>query len=66
MFAGLGESESNYGKLALGGDGAGVTAIEYSLIAALVAIVLITAIIFIGTSLSAKYNDVGMAISAAS
>jgi len=50
----------------LGGDGAGVTAIEYSLIAALVAIVLIAAITFIGTSLSAKYNDVGMAISAAS
>jgi len=47
-------------------DDSGVTAIEYGLIAALIAIVLITALTLIGTSLSDKFNLVATAISSAS
>ena len=34
----------------------GVTAIEYGLIASLIAVVIITAVALIGTNLSAKFN----------
>ena len=39
-------------------DQSGATAIEYGLIAALVAVVLITALTTLGTSLSATFNGV--------
>jgi pilus assembly protein Flp/PilA len=39
-------------------DESGATAIEYGLIAALVAVVLITALTTMGSSLSAKFNSV--------
>ncbi len=47
-------------------DESGVTAIEYGLIAALIAIVLITALTLIGSTLSDKFNIVATAISSAS
>jgi pilus assembly protein Flp/PilA len=47
-------------------DESGVTAIEYGLIAALIAVVLIGALSVLGTSLSAKFNAVASAVSAAS
>jgi pilus assembly protein Flp/PilA len=47
-------------------DDSGVTAIEYGLIAALIAIVLITALTLIGSTLSDKFNMVATAISSAS
>jgi pilus assembly protein Flp/PilA len=40
-------------------DEAGVTAIEYGLIAALIAIVIITAVTLVGTSLQTIFNVVG-------
>ena len=44
----------------------GVTAIEYGLIAALIAVVLIGALTTLGTSLSTKFNAVATAVSGAS
>lgn len=44
----------------------GVTAIEYGLIAALIAVVLIVALQTLGTSLSQKFNAVATAVSGAS
>ena len=40
-------------------DEDGVTAIEYALIAALIAVVIILAITTIGTNLKSKYSSVG-------
>lgn len=40
----------------------GVTAIEYGLIAALIAVVIITAVTLIGTNLSTKFGNVASAI----
>lgn len=39
-------------------DESGATAIEYGLIAALIAVVIIAALTAMGTSLEAKFNDV--------
>jgi len=39
-------------------DESGATAIEYGLIAALIAVVLITALTFMGSSLESKFNDI--------
>jgi len=39
-------------------DEAGVTAMEYGLIAALIAVVIITAVTTVGTNLSATFNTV--------
>ncbi len=39
-------------------DESGATAIEYGLIAALIAVVLITALSLIGTTMSSKFNTV--------
>ena len=39
-------------------DESGATAIEYGLIAALIAVVIITALTSVGTSLSAKFNSI--------
>lgn len=39
-------------------DESGATAIEYGLIAALIAVVIITALTAVGTSLSTKFNSV--------
>lgn len=47
-------------------DESGVTAIEYGLIAALIAVVIIGALSILGTSLSLKFNQVATAVSAAS
>jgi pilus assembly protein Flp/PilA len=46
-------------------DEAGVTAIEYGLIAALIAVVIIGAVTTVGTDLQATFNAVGTALSAA-
>ncbi|MEL4072069.1 Flp family type IVb pilin [Ochrobactrum sp. GPK 3] len=43
----------------------GATAIEYGLIAALIAVVIITATTALGTSISAKFTEISTAISAA-
>ena len=46
-------------------DDQGATAIEYGLIAALIAVVVITAVTAVGTSLSSTFNNVSTAVSAA-
>ena len=43
-------------------DQAGVTAIEYGLIAALVAVIIITAVTKVGTSLSGTFQSVATAL----
>jgi pilus assembly protein Flp/PilA len=43
-------------------DQSGATAIEYGLIAALIAVVLVTALTLVGTKLSTKFNDVATAL----
>jgi pilus assembly protein Flp/PilA len=43
-------------------DQAGVTAIEYGLIAALIAVVIITAVKTVGTDLTATFTAVGSAL----
>jgi len=42
-------------------DESGATAIEYGLIAALIAVVIITAVTSIGTNLSGKFNNIANA-----
>ena len=46
-------------------DENGATAIEYGLIAALIAVVIIAALTLLGTNLSNKFSVVGSAVSAA-
>jgi len=46
-------------------DESGATAIEYGLIAALIAVVLITAVTALGTTLSAKFQTISTAVAAA-
>jgi pilus assembly protein Flp/PilA len=46
-------------------DESGVTAIEYGLIAALIAVVIITSVTLVGTSLSTKFTAVSTAINGA-
>jgi pilus assembly protein Flp/PilA len=46
-------------------DESGVTAIEYGLIAALIAVVIITAVTTVGNDLKATFNAVGTALTAA-
>jgi pilus assembly protein Flp/PilA len=43
-------------------DESGATAIEYGLIAALIAVVVITAVTRIGTNLKGTFNNVGNAV----
>lgn len=43
-------------------DESGATAIEYGLIAALIAVVIIAAVTALGTNISAKFNEVATAI----
>ena len=43
----------------------GATAVEYALMVALIAVVIIAAVAFIGTSASSKFNDVGSAVNGA-
>lgn len=45
-------------------DESGATAIEYGLIAALIAVVIITAVTSIGTTLNTKFEDVNTKLSA--
>ena len=40
----------------------GATAVEYALMVALIAVVIIVAVTFIGTSASSKFNQVGSAV----
>jgi pilus assembly protein Flp/PilA len=40
----------------------GVTAIEYGLIAALIAVVIITAVTLVGTNLTARFNTIANAL----
>ena len=44
-------------------DEEGATMVEYALMLALIAIVFIAAVTFIGTSASNKFNEVGTAVS---
>jgi pilus assembly protein Flp/PilA len=44
------------------GDQSGVTAIEYGLIAALIAVVIIVAVTAVGTNLSATFTSIGTAL----
>jgi pilus assembly protein Flp/PilA len=43
----------------------GATAVEYALMVALIAVVIILAVTFIGTSASTKFSQVGSAVSGA-
>ena len=43
-------------------DESGATAIEYGLIAALIAVAIITAVTLVGTNLKATFNSVGNAL----
>jgi pilus assembly protein Flp/PilA len=43
-------------------DESGVTAIEYGLIAALIAVVIITAVTLVGTTLSGTFNSIAAKI----
>lgn len=43
-------------------DDTGVTAIEYGLIASLIAVVIITAVTLVGTNLTAKFNTIATAL----
>jgi pilus assembly protein Flp/PilA len=43
----------------------GATAVEYALMVALIAVVIIVAVTFIGTSASTKFSDVGSAVNSA-
>lgn len=43
-------------------DESGATAIEYGLIVALIAVVIITAVTTVGTNLSGKFDSVGTSI----
>ena len=52
------------GKLLRNDDGA--TAIEYGLIAALISVVIITAVTLVGTNLSNVFNSIATALSSAS
>ena len=47
-------------------DEAGATAVEYGLLVALIAVVIITAVTTLGTNISAKFNSVASSISSAS
>jgi pilus assembly protein Flp/PilA len=46
-------------------DESGATAIEYGLIAALIAVVIITGVTAVGTSLTAKFNTISSNIDSA-
>jgi len=43
----------------------GATAVEYALMVALIAVVIIVAVTFIGTSAEEKFNEVGSAVAGA-
>ena len=43
-------------------DDTGVTAIEYGLIASLIAVVIITAVTLVGTNLTTKFNAIATAL----
>ncbi len=43
-------------------DSSGATAIEYGLIAGLIAVVIITAVTTVGTNLSSKFNTIATAL----
>ena len=43
-------------------DDTGVTAIEYGLIASLIAVVIITSVTLVGTNLTAKFNAIATAL----
>jgi len=47
------------------GEERGATAVEYALMVALIAVVIILAVTFIGTSASTKFSQVGSAVDAA-
>ena len=47
------------------GDRSGVTAIEYGLLAALIAVVTITGVTVVGTSLNTKYDTISTKVTAA-
>ncbi len=46
-------------------DESGATAIEYGLIAALIAVVIITGVTAVGTSLTAKFNSISASVDSA-
>jgi pilus assembly protein Flp/PilA len=48
--------------LRFGRDESGVTAIEYGLIASLIAVVIITAVTLVGTNVTTAFNNVATAL----
>jgi pilus assembly protein Flp/PilA len=46
-------------------DQEGATAVEYALMVALIAVVIIAAVAFIGTSAESQFNEVGSAVNGA-
>jgi pilus assembly protein Flp/PilA len=46
-------------------DESGATAVEYGLMVALIAVVIITAVTTLGSNLNAKFEEVGTAVGAA-
>lgn len=46
-------------------DESGVTAVEYGLIAALIAVVIITAVTTVGTQLNSTFSKIGSALTSA-
>ncbi len=47
-------------------DESGATAVEYGLMVALIAVVIITAVTFLGSALNTKFEQVGNAVDGAS
>jgi len=62
MIRFIGFVATNLGLSRLRGDNKAVTALEYGLIAALVAVVIITAVTLLGGNLSAVFNKVATSI----
>ena len=55
---------ANYLRARFGNDERGASLVEYALLVALIAVVCIVAVTFLGTSAKSKFNKVGSSISA--
>jgi len=53
---------ATYLRARFGDDERGASLVEYALLVALIAVVCIVAITFIGTSASSRFNDVGSSL----
>ncbi len=57
------EFVANYLRARFGDDERGASLVEYALLVALIAVVCIVAVTFLGKSASSKFNQVGSSIS---